>query len=191
MGVYESCVEKGYINEKEAEEISSKCLFTTKEVFILAQLFRKMTKDQRISLNDFCDKLSIKNRHIGEILYKIVDSDGSGYIDFLEFIEGLNKFHPDAPFDEKVRVCFKAYDSDGSGAVSREEISDVIKISLENNALIELENAKINEIVDQLIEEYDDDGSGELDYNEFYDLVSAAPGVIESFDIDIDNLFGE
>ncbi|EAX92160.1 EF hand family protein [Trichomonas vaginalis G3] len=189
MGVYHSCVEKGFISEDEAKQIASKSFFSEKEVFILAKIFRNLTKEAQITIESFCKNLSIKNKSIGEILYKIIDSDGSGQIDFVEFVDGLNKFHPRAPFDEKVKMCFKAYDADGSGAVSKDEIQEVIKISIADNALIELENAQIDEIVDQLIDEYDDDGSGKLDYDEFYQMVSAAPGVIESFDIDLNTIF--
>lgn len=191
MGVYSSCVEKGILSDKDAEEISKQCLFTIRQIFILSKIFRNLTKGSVINTESFCKNMGIRNPSIGEILYKIIDTDGSGQLDFLEFVQGLNKFHPDAPFDEKVRLCFQAYDSDGSGAVSSEEIEDVIRIALFENNLIELENAQITQIVRKLINQYDDDGSGELDYNEFYDLVSAAPGVIESFDIDLDLLFAE
>lgn len=190
MGVYQSCVEKGYISESDAQKISNNTFFTEKQIFILAQIYRKLTKAAQITIDSFCKNLQIKNRNIGEILYKIIDSDGSGDIDFMEFVEGLNKFHPDAPFDEKVRLCFQAYDSDGSGAVSRDEIQEVIKISIADNSLIALDDAQVTQIVDQLISQYDDDGSGELEIEEFTEMVSAAPGVIESFDIDLDAIFG-
>ncbi|EAX82743.1 EF hand family protein [Trichomonas vaginalis G3] len=134
--------------------------------------------------------MKISNKSIGEILYKIIDNDGSGNLDFTEFVEGLNKFHPNTPFDEKVKLCFQAYDSDGSGAVSKEEISDVIKLSIQGSSLIELEDAQINLLVDQLINTYDNSGTGELCFKEFHQMVSSAPGVIESFDINLDVLFG-
>lgn len=189
MGVYHSAVNRGFLSEKDAEAISDQCYFSQRQIFILAQIFRNLTKESQINAETFSKNMKISNKSIGEILYKIIDNDGSGDLDFMEFVTGLNKFHPNAPFDEKVRLCFQAYDSDGSGAVSRDEISDVIKISIADSSLIELEEAQINLLVDELIRQYDSGKNGELDYDEFYRMVSNAPGVIESFDINLDLLF--
>ncbi|EAX96887.1 EF hand family protein [Trichomonas vaginalis G3] len=190
MGVAQSAINRGFISESDAAKMSEQSYFSERQIFVLAQIFRNLTKESQINAETFAKNMKISNKSIGEILYKIIDDDGSGDIDFTEFVEGLNKFHPNAPFDEKVKLCFRAYDSDGSGAVSKEEITDVIKLSIEGSSLIELEDAQINLLVDQLINTYDNSGSGELNYKEFYQMVSSAPGVIECFDINLDVLFG-
>lgn len=143
-----------------------------------------------VDLETFCMTLNIENKEIGEILYNIVDSDGSGNINFIEFVQGLNIFHPAAPFKEKAKMCFQAYDRDGSGLVSKDEILKVLKISLRNNDLIDFEDAKVDQLANQLVKEYSRNNTGELSYTEFYNMVQNAPGVIESFDLDIDTLFG-
>ncbi|EAX95365.1 EF hand family protein [Trichomonas vaginalis G3] len=175
--------------KKNAPKISETSYFTEKPVHILASLFRKLTAKFHVDLKTFCNTLEITNTDIGEILYKIIDSDGSGNLNFLEFVQGLNVFHPSAPLEKKVEMCFKAYDSDGSGLVSKDEILKVLKISLRNNNLIEFEEAKINLLANQLIKEYSRNNSGELRYDEFYKMVINAPGVIESFDLDLNSLF--
>lgn len=189
MGLVQSAVNKGFISDNEAIKISESCYFTEKEVHILANIFRKLNIKYNIDSKMFCEALHIENPEIGEIIYKIVDSDGSGKLNFIEFVKGLSCFHPDAPFKQKVKMCFKAYDSDGSGMVSKDEILKVIKISLKNNNLIDFEEAKVDLLANQLVKEYSKNSCGELSYDEFYKMVSNAPGVIESFDLDLSALF--
>ena len=188
MGINASAVEHGYLTEKEVNMFVRKSRFTKKEIYILASKYREISHDSKIELKDFQKSLNIANKGIADILFKIIDSDNSGEISFTEFIEGLNQFHPDAPFEKKVELCFKAYDSDGSGAVSKDEITNIIQISLENNPYMEFSEAQISELVEGLIKQYDHDGSGELDFHEFYAMLSTATGVIESFDIDVNAL---
>ena len=185
MGIAAAAVDHGYISEKEVNTFVRRSLFTKKEIYVLASKYREISHDSKISLDDFQHSLNINNKGIAEILFKIIDTDNSGSISFTEFIEGLNQFHPDAPFDKKVELCFKAYDSDGSGAVSKEEITNIIQISLTNNPYMEFSDAQIDELVEGLIKQYDKTGTGELDYHEFYNMLSTATGVIESFDIDV------
>lgn len=187
MGVNASAISHGYLGEEEANIFVQRSYFTLKQIYILSHKYRQMSKDSRISLADFEVQMNIPNHEIAEILFKIIDEDGSGEITFPEFIEGLNKFHPEAPFDEKVKLCFKAYDSDGSGLVSADEIRNIIQISLRNNQYLDFTEPQINELVTQLINTYSRTKT-ELTYDEFYNMVSKAPGVIEAFDIDTDLL---
>lgn len=190
MGIFQSAVQKGFIRDADAEAISEKSFFTQRQVFKLASMFRKLNSNLNIDAKVFCEALDIDNHEIGEIIYKIIDTDGSGKLNFLEFVQGLNIFHPDAPFNEKVKMCFKAYDDDGSGMVSKDEILKVIKISLQKNDLVELDHAQVDKLADQLVREYSSRGQSQLCYDEFYNMVSQAPGVIECFDLDLDSLFG-
>ena len=187
MGINVSAVYHGYLGEEEAQMFVQKSYFTLKQIYILSQKYRQMSKDSRINLNDFEVAMNIPNHQIAEILFKIIDDDGSGEITFPEFVEGLNKFHPDAPFDEKVKLCFQAYDADGSGNVSADEIRNIIQISLKNNQYLDFTESQIDELVSQLIDTYSRDKK-ELTFQEFYNMVSKATGVIEAFDIDTDQL---
>ena len=188
MGVNESAINHGYITEKDLNLFADKSHFTKKQILFLAAKYRQISKDSSITLKDFADALSISKIEIAEIIYKIIDSDGSGSISFPEFIEGLNKVHPDEPFDNKVMFCFQAYDADSSGAVSADEIKSVIKISLQDNPYVELNEAQINDLVRNLIKQYNRNGTGELNFHEFYEMVSKARGVIECFNIDLHTL---
>ena len=191
MGVNQSAISHGYISESDVEKFVQKSYFNKKQIYILAQKYRSIAHDSKISLEDFQKALEISNRSIAEILFRIIDSDGSGNISFPEFVQGLNQFHPDAPFEDKVKLCFNAYDADHGGTVSKDEITDVIQISLTDNPYVELSDAQIDDLVDNLIKTYDTSNTGELEYPEFYNMIHNAPGVIESFNLDLDHIFNE
>lgn len=187
MGITASAIYHGYLDEDEAKMFSEESYFSVKEIYILSQKYRKMVKDSRITLEDFQSNLHIANRDIAAILFKVIDGDGSGIITFPEFVKGLNQFHPSAPFDTKVRLCFQAYDADGSGYVSADEIRSVIQISLKDNQYLDFTQSQIDELVQNLVKTYSRNKT-ELTYEEFYNMVSNAHGVIEAFDIDTDML---
>ena len=189
MGVNESAICHGYIGENDVDIFVQKSHFTKKQIYILAAKYREISHDSKISLEDFQKAFCIESKKIAAIMYRIIDKDQSGSISFPELVDGLNKIHPDSPFEDKVKVCFDAYDADGGQTVSKDEIESIVKISLENNPYIEFSEAQIIDLVDNLIKKYDKTGNGELSYQEFYNMISNAPGVIEAFNLDINKVF--
>ena len=58
---------------------------------------------------------------------------------------------------EKLKIAFKLFDSDGSGAISSDEIKEILN-----------QGQKIDDKVwDDVIREVDIDGNGEIDFEEF------------------------
>eukprot|EP01068_Selenidium_serpulae_P013690 Selendium_serpulae@DN5992_c0_g1_i2.p1 len=89
-----------------------------------------------------------------------VDSDGSGSIDYTEFIA--------ATMDQKLymkmdtcRAAFRVFDLDGSGKISPDELRQV----LANNK--EIAEAVGKDSIQELIADVDLNGDGEIDFNEF------------------------
>ena len=56
----------------------------------------------------------------------VLDNDGSGEIDFKEFVEGMSKFSSKAEKEEKLRFAFRIYDIDNDGYISNGELYQVI-----------------------------------------------------------------
>jgi calcium-dependent protein kinase len=91
-----------------------------------------------------------------------VDSDGSGVIDYTEFLA--------ATLDKKVYmaedVCwqaFRIFDRNGDGKISKQEIKDVLQ-----DDSVQTEFAKT---LDQLMKEVDTNGDGEVDFQEFMQMM--------------------
>ena len=95
--------------------------------------------------------------HIEEI-FKSIDTDGSGSIEYTEFISAfldkslyLRK--------EKLREAFSLFDVDHSGKINNEEIAKVLGM-----------NKKSKEIR-TIIEKYDRNKDGEIDFDEFFEMM--------------------
>ena len=66
---------------------------------------------------------------LSERLFYVFDEDQSGTIDYKELIVGLEVFKEDS-IEEKMKVFFGLCDTDGSGAISEEELYNVLKLNI-------------------------------------------------------------
>ncbi|VDI64645.1 Hypothetical predicted protein [Mytilus galloprovincialis] len=96
-------------------------------------------------------------------MIKEVDADGSGCIDFPEFLEMMAKRLQDVDEEAELREAFKVFDKDGSGSISKAEL----KLVMEN-----LGEKLTGEEIDEMMAEADKDGNGEIDYEEFKEAFS-------------------
>ena len=89
-----------------------------------------------------------------------VDIDGSGEIDFSEWIvAAIDK--KSLTTDEKLKLAFSLFDKDGSDSVSLEEVRNVL--TNKDEPLSKEEEAIWKSIIDEI----DVDGNGAIDFAEF------------------------
>jgi serine/threonine-protein phosphatase 2B regulatory subunit len=139
-----------------------------------------------IELSDFVSKMNCPNRSVAELMYKMIDSDGQGGIDFGEFVNGLAMFRPGAPLEAKIDACFNAYDEDGGGTVSREEIKKVIMASLEDNQLCVLDADILEELVDNVMAAAMKNPEDTFTKAEFSSLVNRYRFLLDCFEFDVE-----
>ena len=80
--------------------------------------------------------------------------DGSGSIDFTEFVIMMQRYVKTSDSEEDLRLAFRVFDKDSNGNVSVGELRQVI------SSLNELNNEELEEII-QLA---DSDGDGKVNY---------------------------
>ena len=94
-----------------------------------------------------------------EQIYKNIDMDNNGYIEYEEFVRAAvskEKF-----LNENVlRYAFRYFDKDGSGEITFDEIEDVFKQSI-------TDKDNVHESLKKIISEVDANGDGVIDFNEF------------------------
>ena len=95
-----------------------------------------------------------------DAIFKKVDKDGSGEIDYTEWVIGtIDK--KDLLTENKLKIAFKLFDKDGGGSLTAQEIKDVIFKGMDENDMVG------EDIWDQIVAEVDEDGSGEIEFDEF------------------------
>ncbi|GIL73151.1 hypothetical protein Vretimale_4744 [Volvox reticuliferus] len=97
------------------------------------------------------------------IMMTEVDKDGSGYVDFEEFV-GLMTRQP-SPVDpeEDLRKAFRMFDRDGNGQINATELKHI---------MTNIGETLTEEQVDDMIQEADIDQDGMINYEEFIRVVA-------------------
>jgi calmodulin len=84
-----------------------------------------------------------------------VDADGSGTIDFPEFLTMMARKMTNADTEEELIEAFKVFDKDGNGLISAAELRHV---------MTNLGEKLTDEEVEEMIREADKDGDGHVNY---------------------------
>lgn len=91
------------------------------------------------------------------------DKDGSGTIDFPEFLSLMAKKMRDADSEEEMREAFRVFDKDGNGYISAAELRHI---------MTNLGEKLTDEEVDEMIREADVNDDGEVNYEEFVRMMT-------------------
>lgn len=105
------------------------------------------------------------NRSILKQVIEEVDVDGSGELEFNEFVLLATKFMNEEDEEEmkkELKEAFRLYDKNGEGFIPTSVLREILK---------ELDDKLEDEELDGMIEEIDADGSGTVDFDEFVEMM--------------------
>lgn len=186
----------GPLNEEKMAEFTSATHFSPSDIQTLMLVYKKIGgstdsgKDGLIQFDEFNSHIKFSSPDIAMKIYKMIDVDGDKNIQFDEFVYGLNVFHPKSDINTKIEKCFQAYDDDGSGAISKEEVDSIIEMSLHNNSFVTLDSSHRKQLLDDLFDKYDSSGDpdGNMSLGDFRKMVLQAPGILDSFQFEMSML---
>ena len=131
----------------------------------LAKIFKAIDKngDGKLSKDEILEGYEEHfGKHLDEdeldTLFSSVDIDGSGFIDYSEFIMATMNEKKNVS-EEKLKASFKTFDRDGNGTISHDEIKMVLGSQL------------ADETVSDIINQVDENQDGEIQFDEFCNLM--------------------
>lgn len=135
-------------------------LIVSEEVNDLREIFHSLDKngDGKLSKEELLEGFQEGSGIIGFNIDKIFqecDADGNGYVDYTEFLVAASNWQNLAS-KERLKAAFKAYDQDGNGRISPQELVNALKSS-----------GIEKKIIKDMIEAADTNGDGEMDFDEF------------------------
>ena len=95
-------------------------------------------------------------------MVKEVDADGSGDVDFAEFLAMMLRKIDEADVVKELRNVFSVFDKDSSGTIDLEELRTAIRA---------IGEALTDEDIETCMELADTSGDGEVDYDEFIHFI--------------------
>ena len=113
--------------------------FSNEEMDLLWSHFKTIATKQgdtyHMDRKSFKQSLGFKKNQYIDRMFQLFDEDGDGNIQFVEFLSGLNILSEKGSMDEKLEFSFMIYDFDGDGAISRDELAQMLIASLEESGL--------------------------------------------------------
>jgi len=157
---------------------------------------------------------------MGERLYAVFDRDSSGGVDFQEFLTGMALIYR-GTVEEKKKFLFEMYDLDGDGFVTREDLRTMLShipaafkildtlmseksgvpVPFSENRGTSAEDAETKQRIEQIIDTafahrslrplLQDSHEQHLTFNEFAEVVSQCPAIVEIINIFYDEAIPE
>ncbi|XP_042438407.1 calcineurin B-like protein 1 isoform X2 [Zingiber officinale] len=165
MGCLQSKGRRQFPGYEDPVLLASQTAFTVSEVEALFELFKS------ISSSVIDDGLINK-------IFDLFDVKQKGVIDFEDFVQGLNVFHPNAPHEDKIDFSFKLYDLDGTGFIERKEVKQML-IALLSESEMRLADEVVESILDKTFQEADANQDGKIDKAEWETFVSCNPSLMK------------
>eukprot|EP00210_Caulerpa_lentillifera_P007276 g6958.t1 len=164
---------KGFTAMNKLKKEALKVIATNlpkEEIQGMKKIFQNIDTDQSgtITVDEFKQMLQTKGSLIpdGELdkILKAVDIDGNGAIDYEEFLAATMNLHAKSLVrdEEQLINAFKKFDTDNSGAISKDELRQALR-----------EHSCAIEEIEQILEEADTNKDGEIDFEEFRNMMLA------------------
>jgi len=191
------------IDPEHLKNLQEQTNFDKVEVKKLYSTFMEISNGGKESLNkeafkrglhklEACGLKNIENTPFADRLFHLLDINGDGTVDLSEFVCGLSMLCKGS-VEEKLELSFKAYDLDGNGFISKDELALMFKSAwiagfralcashgneeLSMDDLNEFSEEMATLFADNAFDTLDTNGDGQLSFEEFKEFALAEPKI--------------
>ena len=183
---------KAQASKVDFENLSKTTHFSVEEISKLYGSFKQIagstTDDGKIDVNEFANMLGIKSIGFASKIFSAFDSNPDSVLDFTEYVTGLSSISKRATLEEKAAFVFNVYDADKGGTISKDELTEVMTLSLGENSDVKIPATALSRIVNDTIKKMDQNGDGEISLEEFIAAARKNPSILNCVAVDIDKL---
>lgn len=180
--------------QAEFAKIASNTCFSAEEVERLYPAYQRISNSIEsgggIDPHELQTALGISSAGISRRIFAAFERDGDGSLDFEEYVNGLSALCPRSSIEAKARFCFRVFDIDKGGTISRDELNEILALSFRENPSVHIPEGVIQKIISATFELIDGDGNGQITVNELIIAANKNPGILGCIDLDLDQLFG-
>jgi len=162
---------KSSLSADDVQQIQTDTKLSEKDIRRLEQRFMKVKSQQagdsdevkHISKAVFLQMPENALNPLVERIVSAVATEKPDDMDFPEFCRICGVFAPTGDPETKLKMAFRAYDTDGSGTIGEEEMALVLR----QICHLRLTDPEIREMTRQLITKFDRNSDGRIDFEEF------------------------
>ncbi|XP_023321058.1 calcium and integrin-binding family member 2 [Eurytemora carolleeae] len=143
--------------------------------------FRKKSNRICLDISELSRCPELRENPFRKRICKVFSKDGSGNLEFNEFVQMFSCLCENSPRELKLHYAFSIYDIDGDGYISKQDIQQVVQLVSQG----ELNSTELEAVCRQVLEESDFDDDEQLSKNEFTHIVDKSPDFFTTFNIRI------
>ena len=150
------------------QELERTTHFGNSEIESLFDHWLRMSPDGYLTKSQFAEgmrQMGLVDPLLIEQHFSAFDDDKNGRLNFREFVIGMSTVHKGSPI-ERLQFMFKAYDTDGSGFLTPDEVINIYRASLLSQGK-PVEPQKLRAMVHAAFEKIDANKDGKLSFREF------------------------
>lgn len=153
------------------------------------QRFQDVDKDQSgsIGYEEFLQVVDREDDEVSKKLFEMFDRDGSGDVEFREFVVAMANFTTQTK-DDKIKMAFALFDNDASGFIEQDELWKLIRM---NPRYTDSSDDQMAIVCESLYMEMDMMVGGAIDFNDFQIMCANSPEVLNPIFTAVTALEGE
>jgi len=175
-----------HVSQDELGQLCQATNFDRKQVERLYEVFKVISAtaadDGMIDKVEFETALGLRPSLFTDRMFVVFDKNNDRRISFDEFVHSLSVFSARASREAKAEFAFRIYDIDGDGIISREELSRMLRVTIEENALA-ISDEQFEQLIDTTFEQAGAVGATGLDLEAYLKLVVLRPGMLGNMTI--------